>query len=159
MEKQERIFRQKEQYNFRAFSICMKWTVVPLWNQMEQFYPLVILGNKPRISPRSMVRECDEEKWLWYSGHFDKNEKRGLHLKFFLFFPRKLSGGKGLVDLLWRSVFPFKRKSTRYFLSWCTRIKDGAFFVTAHTFCASRGTRVLWVVASNTGIFFWKSTT
>ena len=28
---------------------------------MERFFPLVILGNKPCISLRSMVRKCDEE--------------------------------------------------------------------------------------------------
>ena len=41
-----------------------KKTVVPLLNQMERFFPLVILGNKPRISTRSMVRECDRGKWF-----------------------------------------------------------------------------------------------
>ena len=41
-----------------------KNTVVPLWNQMQWFFPLVILGNKPRIPSRSMVRECDRGKWF-----------------------------------------------------------------------------------------------
>ena len=31
-------------------------TVVPLGNQTEWFFPLAISGNKPRISPRNMVR-------------------------------------------------------------------------------------------------------
>ena len=35
----------------------MEKTGLQLWNQMEHFSPLVILGNKPCISPRSMVRE------------------------------------------------------------------------------------------------------
>ena len=41
-------------------TVRMEKTVVPLWNQMEWFFPLVILGNKPRVSPRSMIHECDE---------------------------------------------------------------------------------------------------
>ena len=41
-------------------TVRMKKTVVPLWNQMEWFSQLVILGSKPRVSPKSMVRECDE---------------------------------------------------------------------------------------------------
>ena len=45
-------------------TVRMEKTVVPLWNQMERFFPLVILGNKPRISTRSMVRECDRGKWF-----------------------------------------------------------------------------------------------
>ena len=51
------IFRQMEQ--------CVwKKTVVPLWNQIERFFPLVTLGNKPLISARGMVRECDRGKWF-----------------------------------------------------------------------------------------------
>ena len=45
-------------------TVRMEKTVVPLWNQMERSFPLVILGNKPRISTRSMVRECDRDKWF-----------------------------------------------------------------------------------------------
>ena len=44
--------------------VHMQKTVVPLWNQMEWFFPLVIWGNKLRISARSMVRECDRDKWF-----------------------------------------------------------------------------------------------
>ena len=58
MEKPVRIFRQMEQHNSRAFFICMEKTVVPLGNQTKRFFPQAILGNKPRISPRIMVREC-----------------------------------------------------------------------------------------------------
>ena len=46
--------------NLERFHLYGKNTVVLLGNQMERFYPLVILGNKQRISPRSMVRKCDE---------------------------------------------------------------------------------------------------
>ena len=42
-------------------TVRMEKTVVSLWNQMERFFPLVILGNKPRISTRSMVREAVTE--------------------------------------------------------------------------------------------------
>ena len=59
-EKPVRTFRQMEQYSSRVLSFVWKKTVVPLGNQMEQFFPLAILGNKPRISPRGMVRKCDE---------------------------------------------------------------------------------------------------
>ena len=53
-------FIWKNRWEFSA-----KWKkVVPLWNQMERFFPLVILGNKPRVSPRSMVREFDRGKWF-----------------------------------------------------------------------------------------------
>ena len=31
---------------------------------MGRFFPVVILGNKPRISPKSRVRKCDEVKWF-----------------------------------------------------------------------------------------------
>ena len=47
-------FRQIEQY------VWEKQLSVPLWNQIERFLPLAILGNEPRISPRSMVHECDK---------------------------------------------------------------------------------------------------
>ena len=40
-------------------TVHMGKTVVPLWNQMERFSSLVILGNEPRISPMSIVCECD----------------------------------------------------------------------------------------------------
>ena len=74
-------------------TVRMEKTVVPLWNQMERFFPLVILGNKPRIS-RGMVRDCDRGKWFSNnSGHSGKNGKRGLRLKLFPFF-RKISIGK-----------------------------------------------------------------
>ena len=42
MEKPVRIFRQMEQYNSRAPPICMVKTVVPLRNQKERFFPLII---------------------------------------------------------------------------------------------------------------------
>ena len=45
-------------------TVSMENTVVPLWNQMERFCPLVIFGNKPPISTSSMVRECDRGKWF-----------------------------------------------------------------------------------------------
>ena len=38
-----------------------------IFRQMEQWVwkkQLLILGNKPRISTRSMVRECDRGKWF-----------------------------------------------------------------------------------------------
>ena len=41
-------------------TVRMEKTVVPLCNQMERFLPLAILGSEPRISPRSIVCECDE---------------------------------------------------------------------------------------------------
>ena len=51
--------------NFRPDgTVGMVKTVVPLCNQMERFFRLEILGNKPRISTRSMVRECDRGKWF-----------------------------------------------------------------------------------------------
>ena len=54
-----RILGQME--GFRALSFCMKKkTVVPLGNQTERFFLLEVLGNKPRISPRSMVHKYDE---------------------------------------------------------------------------------------------------
>ena len=45
-------------------TVRMEKTVVPLCNQMERFFPMVILGNKPRISTRSIERECDRGKWF-----------------------------------------------------------------------------------------------
>ena len=49
MAKPVRIFRQMEQHNCRVLSNGMEKTVVPLWNQMERFFPMVILG-KNRVS-------------------------------------------------------------------------------------------------------------
>ena len=42
------------------FPFVWEKTVVALGNQMEWFFPLAILENKPGISPRGMVRKCDE---------------------------------------------------------------------------------------------------
>ena len=64
MQSYERIpfmWKNRWQFSVRWNSAYGK-IVVPLWNQMERFFPLVILGNKPRISTRSMVREC--VKWF-----------------------------------------------------------------------------------------------
>ena len=41
-------------------TVSMVKTVVPLWNQMERYFPLVIWGNKPRISTKSMVASVTE---------------------------------------------------------------------------------------------------
>ena len=52
-------------------TVRMEKTVVPLWSQIEQFFPLVSLGNKPHMSTRSMVRECDRGKWSVKTGKED----------------------------------------------------------------------------------------
>ena len=75
-------------------TVRMEETVVPLWNQMERFFPLVILGNKPRLSTRGMVRECDRGKWFSNIPVISvKTGKMTVLLKLFPFF-RKISSGK-----------------------------------------------------------------
>ena len=61
------------------------------WNGSFLCY---FLGNKPRISTRNMVRECDRGKWFSNIPVISvKTGNRGLHLKQFLFF-RKIPIGK-----------------------------------------------------------------
>ena len=51
------LYEKTEQTNQKPEN---KQTIVPLENQIERFFLLAILGNKPRILPRSTVRKCDE---------------------------------------------------------------------------------------------------
>ena len=86
-------------------------TVVPLWNKMEWFFPLVILGNKPRISTRSMVRECDRGKWLSdiavisvnFTPLFPLNGKRG-GVRTYSFLSEKFPVGRTVPLFLLESV-------------------------------------------------------
>ena len=83
MEKLVRIFHQMEQ------CVWKKTPAVPLWNQMERFFPLVILGNKPRISPSFMVSACDRGKWLSNIPVISVKTGKKEYVKSYSFFLRK----------------------------------------------------------------------
>ena len=96
-------------------TVRMEKTVVSLWNQMEGFFPLVILGKNPRISTRSIVREPVTEangSVIFGSFRNGKNGKRGLRLKLFLFF-QKIPSGRTLPFVVppERPVFLYKWKA------------------------------------------------
>ena len=83
-------------------TVRMEKTVVSLWNQMERFFPLVILGNKTAyLNKEHGTRGGDRGKWFSNIPviDFGKNGKRGLRLKLFLFFPKNFQW-EGLFHLL-----------------------------------------------------------